>query len=811
MSPLNKRLPRELLHNLGKYLGLFLLMTMAIAATSGFLVAASSIQRVQEEAPERYHVEDFHFVTQFEMKKTDISAVEELGGTLYKDFCSDVALSVPGNAEEMTVRLIEERDEVNLGYYFAGQPPAAADEIALDRCFCANNGLQVGDTLTVNGQEVTLTGIMSLSDYECLMEKNTDMIFNALTFTVSQVTPEGFRALAAGKVDYRYDMVLDDRALSSEERLDLEEELVELLGERDVMLTDLVDSDSNMAIFFATDDVKGDQIMWEVLLGILIVIMAFVFVVLTDATIEQESAVIGTLLASGYRKGELIRHYMVLPTLTGLLGCALGNVLGYTLMSEPMRNLYYNSYSLPPYQAFFNVRVLVITTIVPFVLLVSITLLGLVRKLGATPLAFLRHEIGHKSRRTTLVLPERLSFVMRFRLRVFLRNVSHFIVLFFGISFCSLLLLFGLCLMPVIEHYVEALQRDAVAEHLYLLKTPLEIDGDASERAAWAAAEALATTEDPEEVFDLSELLDYYTKAMTIDEDAHPVNSLENSEEAIAQAEKFAATTLTVPRVYSSGSEEVSVYGIQEHSRYWADVDVSGRQVVIGSGLAKKCHLKAGETVTFTSKVGSDTYDLTIAGIWGSSGNMNVYLERGYFNEIFDEDDDYFSGYASDLPLALNQRYVATDITPDSLSSAAEQMQTSMGSLTSMMLGVSIPIYLILIYLLTKTVIDRSARYISYMKVFGYRNREVIRLYVRSITTTVLVSLVASLPFVIWLVSMLVVLAMDSYSGNIEIYIEPQLLVQIVAIGAATYLVVAAIHVFNIRRVGLALAMKVQE
>ena len=217
MSPLNKRLPRELLHNLGKYLGLFLLMTMAIAATSGFLVAASSIQRVQEEAPERYHVEDFHFVTQFEMKKSDISAVEELGGTLYKDYCSDVALSVPGNAEEMTVRLIEERDEVNLGYYFAGQPPAAADEIALDRCFCANNGLQVGDTLTVNGQEVTLTGIMSLSDYECLMEKNTDMIFNALTFTVSQVTPEGFRALAAGKVDYRYDMVLDDRALSSEE------------------------------------------------------------------------------------------------------------------------------------------------------------------------------------------------------------------------------------------------------------------------------------------------------------------------------------------------------------------------------------------------------------------------------------------------------------------------------------------------------------------------------------------------------------------------------------------------------------------
>ena len=51
-SPLNKRLPRELRNNLGKYLSIFLLMGIAIAMTSGFLVAASSIQRIAEEMPE---------------------------------------------------------------------------------------------------------------------------------------------------------------------------------------------------------------------------------------------------------------------------------------------------------------------------------------------------------------------------------------------------------------------------------------------------------------------------------------------------------------------------------------------------------------------------------------------------------------------------------------------------------------------------------------------------------------------------------------------------------------------------------------
>ena len=42
-SPLRKRFPRELKNNLGKYLGIFLLMSVTIALTSGFLLAAHSI------------------------------------------------------------------------------------------------------------------------------------------------------------------------------------------------------------------------------------------------------------------------------------------------------------------------------------------------------------------------------------------------------------------------------------------------------------------------------------------------------------------------------------------------------------------------------------------------------------------------------------------------------------------------------------------------------------------------------------------------------------------------------------------------
>ncbi len=814
MFPLAKRLPREFRHNLGKYLGIFLLFLFAIMMGSGFLSAAYSIQVLQEDMHERHQVEDCHFVTQFEAARASLEAVEEMGCTVHEDFTADVPLLVAGERRATNCQLInqENRIDVNRGYYFEGEAPSTEGQIALDRVWCANNDVRVGDVVNVNERDVTVCGIMSVSDYECLMEKNTDMIFNSTTFTVALVTPEGFQRMAGSKRDYRYDVVLDDRAMDLAARTDFERDMADLLGDHDEVLTDLVDYEfDNKAIFFATDDVESDQGMWEVLVMLLVVIMAFVFVVLTNATIEQESAVIGTLLASGYRKREIAAHYMVLPTIIGVLGCAVGNFVGLTFMSTPMQELYYGSYSLPPYEYTFSPRIFFLTTVVPFALLEVVTLIGLARKLRFTPLAFLRREIASRSRRATLPLPVWLSFVRRFQLRVFLRNLSHFVVLFFGIAFCSLFLLFGLCLMPLVEHYADLLRSDVVAEHIYLLKAPLELEGTAEERVAYASVEELLQTDDPLRDLGMVGYARAMLRTMDLDEDAHPVNTTDNGEERIAQAEKFVAASFEVEHVVTDSSEEVTVYGIADDSRYWDGVDVSDGAVVVGSGLSQKCRIEPEDTLRLFDKYTNKTYELKVSDVWGSSANMNVYLEMGALNRLLGEDEDRFLGYASDEALDLDQRYLATDITPDSMGSSAEQMEESFGGMMDMVVAFAVPVYLILVYLLTKTVIDRSSRYISYMKVFGYRNGEIQRLYVRAITVTVLASLVASLPFVIWLCDVFVSVVMDRYSGNLELYVAPKLMAEVVAIGAVAYVAVAVIHIRHIRRVGLAEAMKVQE
>ena len=115
------------------------------------------------------------------------------------------------------------------------------------------------------------------------------------------------------------------------------------------------------------------MVQW--LLYIVIVILAFIFAITARSTIEQESSVVGTLLASGYTRGELVRHYMTLPVVVMLVASVVGNVLGYTWMKYVVAGMYYHSYSLPTYTTIWNADAFIETTVIPFVLLLVVNFL----------------------------------------------------------------------------------------------------------------------------------------------------------------------------------------------------------------------------------------------------------------------------------------------------------------------------------------------------------------------------------------------------------------------------------------------------
>lgn len=905
-SPLRKRFPRELKNNLGKYLGIFLLMSVTIALTSGFLLAAHSIGVIIDDMPEKYSIEDARFTTAFEATDEQLNAVADAardggaGGTdIVRNwsFDADFNHAQGDDGRDRTLRVYQHRTQVDLAAYAEGRVPEAADEVAIDRVFATNNDISIGEEVELFGQRFTVCGIMTTSDNQALFQNNSDFTVNTLAFGVAEVSESGFAALEATghQPAYTYSVRFADRDLTVAQRTDAEKDMMRALSTAGATVDDLTDSSTNQGIGYAADDVSGDSTMWSVLLYMIIVIMAFVFVVLTSGTIEEESAIIGTLLTSGYRRRELVAHYLALPAAVGIAAAVVGNVAGYTLMSEPMRNLYYGSYSLPPYYATWSWGVFAQTTVLPVATLVGITLLGLLRKMGHTPLEFLRHETSKGGVKRGFALPERLSFIARFRMRVFLRNLGNFATLFVGIGFASMLLLFSLAILPTMTHYAENLHNNVVAEHMYTLKAPLEVEGTQEDRDAWAAVSELqgvkgdklsamedtgdalqdagdalqaaadtlqnaaaALTASPsteamraatnaqdaqddlaraqdafnaaqdsfyEKVDSVSadlgksrdEVLDMVEKAADIDadsDDVHPVNTVDNGAGKIAQAEKYAVYSLDYDRGEDSGTETITVYGVPEDSRYWDGLAVGDGRVVFGNGLIDKFGFADGQTVSLYDKYEDETREVTYEGdayTWGTKSDMAAYMSLDDFNRFFGNDAGYFNAYASDQELDLDTRYLASELTPSSMDAIGEQFVGMMDDMIGMLMGLSVFIFLVFIYLLTKSVIDRSARSISYMKVFGYRDPEISRLYVRSITLTVIVSLVVCQPLIIGGLTLLFRAMLLAYNGNIEIYVPMTAIAQVIGIGFATYLAVALLHIRRIKRVPLALALKVQE
>ena len=768
-SPLRMRFPRELKNNLGKYLGIFLLMSVTIALTSGFLLAAHSIGVIIDDMPEKYSIEDARFTTAFEATDEQLDAAADAasdagtGGTdIVRNwsFDADFNHAQGDDGRDRTLRVYQHRTQVDLAAYAGGRVPEAAGEVAIDRVFATNNGITIGEEVELFGQRFTVCGIMTTSDNQALFQNNSDFTVNTLTFGVAEISESGFAALEATghQPAHTYSVRFADRDLTVAQRTDAEKDMMRALSTAGATVDDLTDSSANQGIGYAADDVSGDSTMWRVLLYMIIVIMAFVFVVLTSGTIEEESAIIGTLLASGYRRRELVTHYLALPAAVGIAAAVVGNVAGYTLMSEPIRNLYYGSYSLPPYYATWSWSVFAQTTALPVATLVGITLLGLLRKMGHTPLEFLRHETSKGGVKRGFALPERLSFITRFRMRVFLRNLGNFATLFVGIGFASMLLLFSLAILPTMTHYAENLHNNVVAEHMYTLKAPLEVDN--------------------------------------------------------AQAEKYAVYSLEYDRGKGPGTETITVYGVPEDSRYWDDLAVGDGHVVLGNGLIDKFRFADGQTVSLYDKYEDETREIAYEGgayTWGTKSDMAVYMSLDDFNRFFGNDAGYFNGYASDQALDLDARYLTNDLTPESMDAIGEQFVGMMDDMIGMLVGLSVFIFLVFMYLLTKSVIDRSARAISYMKVFGYRDSEISRLYVRSITLTVTVSLVVCQPLIIGGLTLLFRAMLLAYNGNIEIYVPMAAIAEVIAIGFATYLAVALLHIRRIKRVPLALALKVQE
>lgn len=767
-SPLRKRIPRELRAEFGKYLVVLILMISTIGFVSGFLVADGSMIQAYNEGFEKYNIEDGNFRVKKELTSSQKKDISAHNVTLYENFYIEQTVD-----NGSTMRFFKNRKDVNKVCLMKGTLPATSDEIAIDRMYADNNHISVGDVLTSGGKRWTVTGLVALSDYSCLFQNNNDSMFDAVKFGVSVVTPKGFETLNQDKLQYSYSWLYDTSPKTEGQEKKIADKFMEALG-KEVPLESFVPRYQNQAINFTGDDMGSDRAMIIVLLYIIIVIMAFVFGVTISNTIRKEAGVIGTLRASGYTKKELLRHYMALPIIVTLIGAIVGNILGYTVMKNVCASMYYGSYSLPTYVTIWNVDAFRMTTLVPILIMLVINYGVLCHKLRLSPLKFLRRDLSGRKQNKALPLSPRLGIFHRFRLRVIFQNMSNYAVLFVGIVFANLLLFFGLLLPSTLNHYQQEIKSNMLAKYQYMLDVPVSaVSGDDSENVL--------------------ELLQYYMGTKTLNDDA----------------EAFSAYSLnTLPSKYKT--DEVLLYGIEKNSKY-IDVDFDDSdEVYISGAYAEKFQLEPGDKITLKEKYEKKKYTFKVKGIYDYSGALCVFMPQKQLNDTFDLGSYYFSGYFSNSKITdINQKYIGSIVNLEALTKVSRQLTVSMGGIMNLINGFAISIFIVLIYLLSKIIIEKNAQSISMAKILGYTNGEIGKLYIWSTTIVVVICLLLSLPIEKAIMGVVFrEMMLSSVSGWIALWIDPKIYLKMFLIGIGTYAVVSLLEYRRIRRIPMDEALK---
>ena len=800
-NPLIKRIPKELAGDWKKYLVVFLFLVLTIGFVSGMYVANESMLTAADEGITRYKQEDGHF----ELKeKADSSLIEAIE--------SGEKADIPGQAEENTadgdnddseeneksdddldnnkktsvtvyenffrnedednnndgksdgtIRVYAKTDDINLACLLDGDFPQNENEIAVDRMHADNAGMKVGDKISVSGKEFKITGLIAYVNYSTLHEKKTDLMFDAIKFDVAMVTQEGFDRLDKS-IHYSYAWKYDHAPADDIEEKEQSDNFMEAMVTQ-VMLAgndmeDYTPKYGNPAINFATDDMGSDKAMGGMLLDILVVIIAFIFAVTISNTIANESSAIGTLRALGYTKGELVCHYLSMPVIVTLLAAIVGNILGYTVFKNVVVSMYYNSYSLPVYKTIWNPDAFLKTTVLPVIIMLVVNLIVIVRMMQHTPLQFLRHDMKKNKSKKAMRLP-RWNFMSRFRLRIMFQNKANYLILFVGILFIMEMLAMAVGMPDTLDYYKSNTDGMMFAKYQYVLKSYVDEEGN--------------------------------------------IVSTENKD-----AEKFDMTSLL--KKSDALDEEVSIYGIADNSSYVKINDFDSlkkNEVYISDSFSQKYGLNEGDEVKLDAQYEKKSYTFKVKGIYDKSQSIAVFMPIDKFADIFDLKDDQFSGFLSDTKIKdIDENNIAITITIHDITKMADQLDHSMGSYMSYFQVLCILLAAVMIYLLTKLIIEKNETAISMTKILGYENKEIASLYLMS--TSIVVVLADLISVVIGTLVMKVAwkMMLFSYSGWFAFKVKPLGYVKMFAFVLIGYLIVMVFDFRRIKKIPMDQALK---
>lgn len=753
---LGKRIKRDFRENYFRYLALSLMIILAMYLIVSLVGAAETIMQGTEKSAQEHHLEDGEFTLFVPLTPKEEESLTKQGITLEKMFYLDYR-----QEDGSTLRVSKNRQQINLIALDEGELPEHSKEVVLEKRYCTEHNLRVGDEihLGAEGQTYTIVGIGSTPDYDAPFRNLTDSSVDSRQFGTAFVSSEEYDSLKAQgssekSEEYVYAYLLNGKETKKElkeklENFELSTESVEdpyfqeyyeeKLGQRDKFLdgvtelkdgtkelseglqelaasnqdlqkgaeqeayersielldgvtrlkeeseefldtyfdvklsklTSLLPVEDNPRVAAAAEDQVINKLAGLAAGVIVMILFTYVISIFIIHGIDKESMVIGALYALGVKEKELLHHYLILPTAVTFFAGVIGTVLGYSTIGVEVQMMdCYNYFSIPHFSKVYSLYLLVYGVVMPPVAAVVVNYLVIRKRLKRPVLSLLKNE--KKTRAVQKINLGSMDFVTRFRIRQMIREARAGFTVILGMFISMLILMLGIDCYVMCKNFSVENKADTKYEYMYTYKYP--------EQKVPKGGEAC------------------YAKGLN--------------------KEVFGYNL------------EVTLLGIREENPYFdAKITKSKSQVVISSAMAQKYGLSKGDHVVLSDEEAEQDYVFTVEDITRFSPGLYVFMEIDSMRELFGAGDDYYNVVfsAEDLGIDTNRLYSTT--TRAQIEKSSDVFVNMMMPMIYMMTGVSILIFCVVMYLMMKVMLDRAAFSISMIKIFGYRKKEINKLY----------------------------------------------------------------------------------
>lgn len=522
-------------------------------------------------------------------------------------------------------------------------------------------------------------------------------------------------------------------------------------------LTQFLPAAENPRIGGAADDVEINLYGSGAAGVILMILFTYVISVFVVHTIEQESSIIGALYAMGVTRNQLLVHYLAAPVVVSWLGGVCGLLLSLTPIGcvQQMQDTYLY-YSLPQLGVRLPGLLLVYALVMPPVIAAAVNCIVIRKSLSRTALSLLRSEqkASHAGRISRIDLGH-LSFLPRFQLRQLLRELRSAFAVLGGMFICLLVLMIALDCYVYCDNFNRRSILETTYEYCYTYKYPTE---EVPEGGTPAYAETLRQT--------------------------------------------------------SYGYDlDVTMLGIDPGCPYFPEVAPTAKksEVVIASSVAQKFGVGKGDVLVLRDEVNDVNYAFTVTDVVHYASGLYIFMDRDAMQELFGRSDDYYNTVFADHALDIDTGLLYATVSRQNIEQASAVFTDLMMPMVILVSVLSVVIFLVVLYLMIKVMIDRASYSISLLKVFGYCTGEVRRLYLDGNFVVVALGALVCIPAAKGLMDVIYPYFVSNVAAGLELSFPPQLYAVIYAGVLACYLLIDLVLVRRLDRMTPAEVLKNRE